>query len=576
MSRTPNICKFCQKSSHFGWECPDRVNFNTSKDIINHVEGVARTLEQILQNEGGQMLANRAGIALRRANPATAAVLSEQFGGKLKKLLEAYSHKFTITNQEQPGFAIIQLNNGNFPRFPGSLNSGLSPGNFSDPFSMSPSGTRPFRKVAILEREWSRDEEFLPFIYNVMHPHFEKIRTNPKTDRRLVPNLQELVNMCQDFEADGANINQLKLGMRVLAETIATIQLGEIENFDPHLDFKSKIRRLQLHNINFARALNLVRKYSNPPEMIASPSNDATSIGFQNLNEADSLAECFNRLTEALGIFFRYSNEISQRRDRDAFNLNGSDNSQGNFQHENLGPISSLFGGMSIFGNSASSLQDDSSHVPLFQRSNLNSTFNLNSSFSGRSTPEPFNLNASNGSSPVNSPLNYASIFSPVASSPNSYAPYPHIPTYSHGNSQSSHGSQGYSDAASLFSGSPILHENSMNVHGMYNSGFHNSDVPMGNPNLHHHNPNYSNAYPNTTNSYGRTVTTEKVCLNCGAVNSHTSSQCRGCSWCGRTNHVPEQCTSKLPRCGYCSKQHNKGLGHKTRDCRYLQSGKGV
>lgn len=67
------------------------------------VGGVVNTLENILVSERGSMLANRAGIALRRANPATAAVLQEQFGGKLKKLLEAYPNKFALINQEQPG-----------------------------------------------------------------------------------------------------------------------------------------------------------------------------------------------------------------------------------------------------------------------------------------------------------------------------------------------------------------------------------------------------------------------------------------------------------------------------------------
>src|SRR5690554_767245 len=129
-------------------------------------------------NEGGQMLANRAGIALRRANPATAAVLQEQFGGKLKKLLEAYSSKFTITNQEQPGFAIIQLNN--MPTRNGNEMNSYSESHIngnSSVFSMPSPGipSKPFRRVPLLEREWSIDSELLPFVHNVMKPHFDKI-----------------------------------------------------------------------------------------------------------------------------------------------------------------------------------------------------------------------------------------------------------------------------------------------------------------------------------------------------------------------------------------------------------------
>lgn len=555
--RIPNICKFCQKGSHFGWECPERTFANEGQGLTlnDTVGGVVNTLENILISERGSMLANRAGIALRRANPATAAVLQEQFGGKLKKLLEAYPNKFALINQEQPGLAMIQLINkpsrpmvspiGNF--------TSLSSGSLFNPIS-----SKAPRRIPLLGREWALESELLPFVHNTMKPHFEKIKNNIKTDKRLLPDLQVLCQHLHTFDKN-SYVSNLKTCMRSVAEGIANIQLREYEpNFDqtvPYIDFKEKIKKIQNYNPNLSKALHFVRKLANEGSKTTVPGSNMI------LNEHDSLAEMFNRLTEALGIFFKSSSDSTLQKSRFSPGPTTVD-------HFYQSPLTSL-GSSPTLGSTPPQYQhfpsspprSSSPNVPMAIQNQYQNFLNSTSpvqqnSFAFPTSLTPVQLYQSSLSSSQmqqyqNFPNNLQNKFNPSSSS----------------NFNSSSSSSITSDTNSPLGitryGSPHPFGFDFNNESNGKSSYTNS------PNTPFH--NFKPFFPANTNL------AEKVCLNCGAINSHTSAQCRGCGWCGRTNHVVDQCTSKLPRCGYCSKQQNKGLGHKTCDCRYLlSSGKGI
>lgn len=322
----------------------------------------------------------------------------------------------------------------------------------------------------------------------------------------------------------------------------------------------------------------MVRKYSLSNEVQTTSYNPKN--GFQVLNEHDSLAETFNRLTEALGIFFRSSNQGElQRREREREQMTPlvpNDISMTMLSEGNNISFSTFFSNM--FPLPSQEANNDN-RLPLYQRIGSFSTHEslTHSSSSSESqspigTPSPPPLDVSYGSYQPPMQNSYNSVFSQPQNinGKSSYAPFP---SYTPPMAFSPLAQNAPGEMFGQTSGTPTSMYNPLQGFG-FNQSFQSMNLS--------HSPQFTSPLQ----TYGRsnigtfksneTNQIERVCLNCGAINSHTSNQCRGCSWCGRTNHIPEQCTSKLPRCGYCSKQHNKGLGHKTRDCRYLQSGKGV
>jgi hypothetical protein len=393
-----------------------------------------------------------------------------------------------------------------------------------------------------------------------MKPHFKKIKNNIKTDKRLLPDLQVLCQHLHSFEKI-SYVSSLKNSMRSVAEGIANIQLREYEpNFDqvPYIDFKEKIRRIQNYNPILSKALHFVRKLANEGTKTTVPGSNMV------LNEHDSLAEMFNRLTEALGIFFKSSSDSALQKSKFS---PGPTTVEQYYQNSvaSLGGSSSPLSGTPLMGGAP-----QYQHFPSSPRS---------------SSPIPGQFQ--NYLNPLSSPQS-----SSFSAFPNSLTP---VQLYQSSSSSSLHNYQNFSNSSmqSKF-GQPMQPNfNSSSTPSLS----HDSNSPLNSPRYGSPNPfgfdfqsdnskpmtqQAFNSSPNSFHNFkpffpANTSLAEKVCLNCGAINSHTSQQCRGCGWCGRTNHVVDQCTSKLPRCGYCSKQQNKGLGHKTCDCRYLlSSGKGI
>lgn len=536
------------------------------------VGGVVSTLENILISERGTMLANRAGIALRRANPATAAVLQEQFGGKLKKLLEAYPNKFALINQEQPGLAMIQLISK--PTNPNGPIGGL-------PLASSALTAKTPRRVPLLGREWAIDSELLPFVHNTMQPHFEKIRNNIKTDKRLLPDLHVLVQQLHSFDRT-SHVSALKSCMRSVGEAIANIQLCEYEpNFEQavsFLDFKEKIKKLQNFNPNLSKALHYVRKLANEDAKLSGTN--------QILHEHDSLAEMFNRLTEALGIFFKSSTAEAVMNQKPKF----SNTSIGSQSSNNAMSVEQYYQN-SVASLSGQTYQNFPSQTNSVVPSTIQSQYqnflasnpaSNSHTFAFPTALTPVQLYSGTVNAPQTNGQNYSSNVLQRPTTPNYSSGY----SSSFGLNSTEANNIGQSLLSQRYSPSSMFGSMDLNSHaGLEKSQYSNGSNQQS---------QFSNGFPSSlsfkpflgssggTNaglsaSLGPLVVAEKVCLNCGAINSHSSAQCRGCGWCGRTNHVVDQCTSKLPRCGYCSKQQNKGLGHKTCDCRYLlSSGKGI
>jgi hypothetical protein len=327
-----------------------------------------------------------------------------------------------------------------------------------------------------------------------------------------------------------------------------------------------------------SKALHYVRKLANEDAKLSGTN--------QILNEHDSLAEMFNRLTEALGIFFKSSTaEAVMMNQKPKF----SNTSIGSQSSNNAMSVEQYYQNSvaSLSGQAYQNFPPQTNTVPPSIQSQYqnflasNPASNSQNSFAFPTSITPVQLysgtvNApqTNGQSYSGNPLqrpttpNYSSGYSSSFSLSNAEA----------NNIGQSLLSQRYSP--NMFGSSLDLNSHTGLEKNQYSNGSQQSQFGNGFPSSLSFKPflgSSGGTNAGLSASLGPLVVAEKVCLNCGAINSHSSAQCRGCGWCGRTNHVVDQCTSKLPRCGYCSKQQNKGLGHKTCDCRYLlSSGKGI
>jgi ribosomal protein L40E len=398
-----------------------------------------------------------------------------------------------------------------------------------------------------------------------MKPHFEKIKNNIKTDKRLLPDLQVLCQHLHSFDKN-SYVSTLKTCMRSVSEGIANIQLREYEpNFDqavPYIDFKEKIKKIQNYNPNLSKALHFVRKLANEGSKTTVPGSNMI------LNEHDSLAEMFNRLTEALGIFFKASSDSALQKSKFS---PGPTTVEQYYQNS----VASLGSNQPSYQHFPTSSSGRSSPVPSPIQTQYQNFLNSTSPSQQSSYAFPTSL------TPVQLYQSQSSMTTPLQQ----YQNFPNNSLQTKFNQQSTQ-SNFNSTATSLTDSNSSMSlvggRYSPNIFGGFDSFNGDSHKNQQNSFGSSQPNNFQNGsglsfkpfFPANNSLY---TVAEKVCLNCGAINSHTSAQCRGCGWCGRTNHVVDQCTSKLPRCGYCSKQQNKGLGHKTCDCRYLlSSGKGI